>query len=150
MIKETASAMLADKIEKHIINEIGDLDSYIEKIVKNEIREAILYFLGIESAFGNYRFHSNSILKQALSEQVKEKALNIIKEGKLVEEINIPKNIKVSATREVQREFDVILKDMLSEEIAELARNKYKLINTDLLETLKKRTRLEEVLIQEL
>lgn len=150
MIKETASAMLADKIEKYIIDEIKDLDSYIEKIVKNEIREAILYFLGVEKSFDNYRFHSNSILKQALSEQVKEKALNIIKEGKLVEEINIPKNIKVSATREVQREFNTILKDMLSEEIAELARNKYKLINTNLLETLKKRTKLEEVLIQEL
>ena len=82
MIKETASAMLADKIEKHIIEEIGDLDSYIERIVKNEIKEAILYFLGVEESFGNYRFQSNSMLKQALSEEVKIKALNIIKEGK--------------------------------------------------------------------
>ena len=150
MIKETAKEILLDKIEKHVLAEIGDLDNYIERIVKEEVREAIRYFLGIEISFGNYRFKSDSFLKHALSEQIKDKALRLVKEGNLVEEITIPATIKKTAVRQAQTEFNKYLREMLSKEIFSIARDKYELIDVGILETLKKRENLEEVLIQEI
>ena len=150
MIKETAKEILLDKIEKYVLAEIGDLDQYIQRIVKEEIRDAIRYFLGIELAFGNYRLKSDSLLKHALSEQVKDKALRLVKEENLIEEITIPATIKKTAVRQAQTEFNKHLREMLSTEIYNIAKDKYELIDVGIIETLKKRENLEEVLIQEI